>query len=332
MSKKTDFFYTNEKDLHFIRPIEIIKEHPEIRSYFGRNPATFLAIVGLVGAQATLAYFTPKMHWWLVIVLAWFVGAFIVHALFVMVHECAHNLLFQKKSNNLLAGILANTVMFFPSSVSFQRYHLKHHAHQGIPEYDGDLPGEWEAKLFNSYFLGKAVWLLFYPIVQITRIPRMKDIKPWDGWVALNWFAVLAVDIAAWYFLGPKAVIYLMSSLFFSVGLHPLGARWVQEHYLTSGDVQETHSYYGMLNIPAFNVGYHNEHHDFPAVPWNNLPKVHKAGEKWYKEIAYHNSWTLLWLRFLFDREILIYSRMLRKRHANSPAPKAAEKKTAVSA
>ena len=106
----------------------------------------------------------------------------------------------------------------------------------------------------------------------------------------------------------------LLFSFFFSVGLHPLGARWVQEHYLTHGE-QETYSYYGGLNKIAFNVGFHNEHHDFPSIPWNNLPKVREAGAKWYNKIAYHNSWTLLWLRFLFDKEISIYSRMLRKRH-----------------
>ena len=55
------------------------------------------------------------------------------------------------------------------------------------------------------------------------------------------------------------------------MGLHPLGARWIQEHYLVHGE-QETTSYYGILNVPALNVGYHNEHHDFPSVPWNRLP------------------------------------------------------------
>ncbi|HSY77595.1 MAG TPA: fatty acid desaturase [Bacteroidia bacterium] len=316
MTKKTDFFYTNEKDIHFIRPIEIIKEHPEVRELIGRNPYTIFAIIGLISIHAGLAYLSYRLNlWWMVFVLAYFGGAFLVHALFVMVHECSHNLLFQKKQNNMLAGILANTVMFFPSSVSFQRYHLKHHAHQGIPEYDGDLPSEWEAKLFNSSFFGKAIWLLIYPVVQTMRIPRLRDIKPFDKWVALNLAVVIGVDVAAWYFFGPMAFVYLFASMFFSVGLHPLGARWVQEHYLTSDDVQETHSYYGPLNTIAFNVGYHNEHHDFPSIPWNNLPKVRKAGAKWYNAIAYHNSWTLLWIRFLFDKNISIYSRMLRKRH-----------------
>ena len=314
MAKKTDFFYTEEKDIHFVRPLEIIREHPEIRSYMGRNRNTFWVTFMLVTLQLGIMFLVHNQAWWVVLVAAYFAGAFLVHALFVMVHECSHNLIFQKKTNNTLLGIFANMAMFFPSSVSFQRYHLKHHAHQGVHEYDGDLPSVWEAKLINSSTIGKALWLLFYPIIQTLRIPRLREIKPFDEWVALNLVAVIGVDVAAVVFLGIKALIYLLASMFFSVGLHPLGARWVQEHYMTSDDVQETHSYYGPLNTIAFNVGHHNEHHDFPSVPWNNLPKVRAAGAKWYNGIPYHTSWTKLWLKFLFDRNVSIYHRMLRKK------------------
>jgi len=314
MPKRTDFYYTEEKDIHFIRPIDIIKEHPEIKGYIGKNPATFLIVLLCVGLQCGMFWFIHDKPWWAVFLAAWLVGAFILHASFVMIHECTHNLLFKSKSNNLLAGILSNSVMFFPSAVSFARYHLKHHAHQGIPELDGDLPSEWEAKTFNNSFIGKSIWFLFYPVMQVLRVPRLKEVKNFDKWVLLNWIVVFGVDFAVFYFLGPKAFVYACASLFFSIGLHPLGGRWVQEHYMTSGPVQETASYYGPLNIVAFNVGYHNEHHDFPSVPWNNLPKVHQAGEKWYKGIAYHNSWTMLWLKFIFERELSLYHRMLRKR------------------
>jgi sphingolipid delta-4 desaturase len=90
-----------------------------------------------------------------------------------------------------------------------------------------------------------------------------------------------------------------------------LGARWIQEHYLTSGE-QETYSYYGVFNKLAFNVGYHNEHHDFPSVPWNRLPQIRKDAPEFYDTLVYHTSWTKLFFRFLFDKEISLYSRIVR--------------------
>ena len=105
----------------------------------------------------------------------------------------------------------------------------------------------------------------------------------------------------------------LLSSFFFSVGLHPLGGRWIQEHYLTHNEEQETYSYYGPLNKMAFNVGFHNEHHDFPSVPWNKLPQIKSTAPGYYNSLISHNSWTKLFLRFIFDREISLFSRIVRK-------------------
>jgi sphingolipid delta-4 desaturase len=99
--------------------------------------------------------------------------------------------------------------------------------------------------------------------------------------------------------------------LFFSVGLHPLGARWIQEHYL-SAPPQETYSYYGPLNILALNVGYHNEHHDFPSVPWNKLPKIKSTAPEFYDNLVYHKSWTKLLFKFLFDSKFSLFSRIVR--------------------
>jgi sphingolipid delta-4 desaturase len=213
---------------------------------------------------------------------------------------------------NRLAGILANMPQLFPSAVAFERYHIKHHSFQGVHELDADLPNRWEAKLINNYFIGKAIWFLFYPLFQAFRVARLKEIKPFDGWMAFNWLVCIGFTAAIWYFLGGKAVGYLTLSFFFSVGLHPLGGRWIQEHYLVHGH-QETYSYYGPLNKVAFNVGYHNEHHDFPSIPWNKLPQVRRQASEHYDTLHYHTSWTKLFLRFLFDRELSLWSRVIRK-------------------
>ncbi|MBS1565148.1 MAG: fatty acid desaturase [Bacteroidetes bacterium] len=312
MPTRTDFFKSTVSEPHRVRTKEILKKHPQVRELIGKNPLTFWAIVGLVAFQVVVAWLVRDTSWWIVVGAAYFLGAFADHSLFVMIHECAHRLLFKSHSANRLAGILANVPQIFPSSVSFERYHIKHHSFQGIHELDADLPNRWEAKLINNYFFGKVIWLLFYPVFQVFRISRLKEIKPFDGWTALNWLVQIAFSAAIIWFFGAKAFMFLLLSFFFSVGLHPLGARWIQEHYLTHGE-QETYSYYGVLNTVAFNVGYHNEHHDFPSVPWNKLPQIKNTAPSFYDSLSSHRSWTKLFFRFLFDREISLYHRVVRQ-------------------
>jgi len=310
--KQTDFFHANTSEPHRERTKQILREHPEVRELIGKNPASFWYTLGLVTLQIILAFLLRAQPWWIVLVVAYFVGAFANHALFVMIHECSHNMVFEKRYLNSCTGILANLPQIIPSAVSFQRYHIKHHAFQGIYELDADLPNYWEARLVKNSALGKALWLLFFPFFQATRPVRLRDIKMMDKWIAVNWLVQIAFDVAIFYFWGPKSFFYLLLSLFFGIGLHPLGARWIQRHYIVNGPEQETYSYYGILNHLAFNVGYHNEHHDFPSIPWNRLPELKKIAPQWYESLNYHTSWTKLLFRFIFDKDLSLFSRVVR--------------------
>ncbi len=312
MTAKKDFRYSTASEPHRIRTKQILEEHPEVRELIGKNPFTFVALTGLVLGMVLLSYLLRDSSWWLIVLVSYAVGAFLNHSLFVMIHETTHNLLFKSKSANLLAGIFANLPHILPSAVSFSRYHLKHHSFQGIHELDADLPDKWEARFINNTALGKAFWLFMFPFFQFRRTFRLKEIKPIDGWVILNWGAQVAFNVALWVFFGPKAFCFMLISFFFAVGLHPLGARWIQEHYLTLDENQETYSYYGPLNTVSFNVGYHNEHHDFPSIPWNKLPELKNRANKYYDSLYSHKSWTKLFFRFLFDKNISLFSRIVR--------------------
>lgn len=312
MAKRKDFNWSDESEPHKKRTKKIITEHPEIRELIGRNPYTMLVILLCVGVQITLSVLLKDASWWLIVLASYVIGAFASHTLFICIHECAHNLVFKNRTLNTLAGIFANLPQGFPSSASFQKYHLKHHSYQGVSELDADMPFGWEARLITNSWFGKAMWLLFFPVFQLLRPFRLKEIDLLDAWTIVNWIVEIAFIAAISYFFGLKAVMYMIFSFFFSVGLHPLGARWIQEHYLTHGDEQETKSYYGVLNTINLNVGYHNEHHDFPSVPWNNLPKVKKMADEHYETLGYHTSYTVLLFQFLLDRDLSLFSRTKR--------------------
>ena len=308
---KTDFTYTDGPEPHVARTKEILKKYPEIKNLMGRNPNTIYCILGVVGFQIVMAYFVSDLSWWMVLLAAYCIGAFANHGLFVLIHECTHNMVFKSRTANLWAGILCDLPNAFPSSSEFRRYHLKHHAFQGNHDLDADLPSYWEARLIGNSVIGKTFWLLMFPIFQIIRKFRLKEIKFADKWMGINLFTVLAFDIVIISLFGWMAFVYLFASLFFSVGLHPLGARWIQEHYLVAPP-QETYSYYGPLNRLSFNVGYHNEHHDFSYVPWNNLPKIRKIAPEYYDTLVYHTSWIKLFFTWLWEGDLSLFSRNVR--------------------
>lgn len=306
-----EFLVSPEAEPHIGRTREIIQKYPQIKKLMGRNPMTFVFIVAIVTLQLVLAWFSASLAWYWILLLAYAVGAFANHALFTLIHECAHNMVFQSRIANLWAGILCDLPNAFPSSVQFRKYHLKHHAFQGNYEIDADIPSVWEAKLIGNSFIGKSIWLLFFPLFQLTRPPRLKEVEFNSLWMWIDLVVVLAVDALLFYFFGYKALLYLVASFFFSVGLHPLGGRWIQEHYLVAAP-QETYSYYGPLNKLAFNVGYHNEHHDFAYVPWNKLPEIKAIAPEYYNNLVYHTSWSKLVWKFLTDPQMSLFSRTIR--------------------
>ncbi|MBK7631502.1 MAG: fatty acid desaturase [Ignavibacteriales bacterium] len=310
-SVKIDFQFSTAPEPHKERTRAILKTHPEVREHIGRNPYSFLIILFAIGLQLTIAYLLSSQQWWLALLAAFFIGAFANHACYVLIHEAAHNLIFKNRAMNYISGILADIPNVLPSSVSFRSYHLKHHSFQGDYYLDADLASKWEAKIIGHSFFGKALWEILFPVFQAVRTPRLKEIQFMNAWTIVNWIVVFGVDALVIIFFGWTSFFYLVFSFFFSIGFHPLGARWIQEHFLIAPP-QETYSYYGPLNIVALNVGYHNEHHDFPSIPWSNLPKVKAAAPEFYDNLVYHKSWTMLWLKFLFDPKLSLYSRMTR--------------------
>lgn len=313
---------------HPQRTKELIKKYPEIKKLMGKNPYTALIMLFVLSLQVSIAYWMGSMgmsYWWLSFIVAFAVGAFANHCMYVIIHEASHNLIFTGKSSNRFVAMFADLPNLVPGSMGFFVYHLKHHAHQGDYDYDADMANHWEAKFIGNNFFGKAFWLAFFPFFQLTRPPRLKSINMWSKWPWINLALALTFDFLIVYFFGWNALVYLLFSFFLSIGLHPVGARWIQEHYTPDGS-QETFSYYGPINIIALNVGYHNEHHDFPSIPWNNLPKIKAIAPEYYNNIKFHTSWFKLWLTFLFDNSYSLFSRVERVKEGKVDYMRAAKK------
>jgi len=309
---RNGFALTDGVNPHIQRGREIIKRHPEVRRYVAPYPLSAACIVGVVGVQVGIAYLLSGTSWLWVVVCAYLVGAFVSHALFVLIHEASHNLIVKGSLPNRLLGILCNVGQGFPSAMPFRTYHLLHHYHLDEYSYDADLAFDWEARLVKNSPLRKALWLFLFAAVETIRPLRIER-QFADRWAVLNTAIIAGTDVLLWWWCGWLGLGYVLLSTVAGVGLHPVGARWIQEHY-TFREGQETYSYYGVLNWIAFNIGYHNEHHDLAKIPWVHLPKVKAIAPEFYDHLHAHRSWTRVLLQFLFDPRIDLYTRITRDR------------------
>lgn len=297
-------------NIHVTRRKEIIKKYPQVRDLYGNYPLSALYIVLIVSAQIGVSYLLRDSAWWLILLVAYAVGAFCNHSLYVMIHECTHNLVFKKSIFNKLMGLVCDFPLVLPSALGFRKYHMIHHKHLGEYHYDPDITSYAEGRLVGNSAFMKAAWLFFFSLSQAFRPIKVKFYKPINSWTVSNVIIQLGINALIYFLIGPMALLYLALSTLFALGLHPLGGRWIQEHYITE-EGQETYSYYGPLNKLTFNMGYHNEHHDFMHIPWVNLPKLKAMAPEYYDTLKSYDSWTRIMLRFIFDKNLNSFSRII---------------------
>jgi sphingolipid delta-4 desaturase len=309
------FIHTDSPEPHKIRRAQMSQKHgPKIKKLFGANTLSKYIILALVGLSFSMAYFIAQTeNWWLLIGSAYLVGAFLHHALYVFIHEASHNLVAKNKILNKVFGVICDFPLVFPGAMAFRKFHLVHHKHMGLEEADADICSSQEAKLVGRSRILKIVWMLFFGVSQALRPLKLKDGKLDDPWIFVNLILVMAINFGVFFLWGPMALIYLFLSTFFGLGLHPLGARWIAEHY-TMDAKQETFSYYGPINKIMFNIGYHTEHHDFMNIPWNHLPKLKKIAPEFYVQRKYHPSYTKLLIEFIMNRKMSGFSRVVREK------------------
>nr|UVW99762.1 sphingolipid delta 4 desaturase [Sogatella furcifera] len=308
---RTDFEYTYNEEPHASRRKAILAKYPQIKKLFGYDPNFKWIVIGMVLTQLVSFFFIKDCSWPMVIFIAYIFGGVINHSLMLAIHEIAHNLAFgySRPMANRLLGIFANLPIGLPFSVTFKYYHLEHHRYQGEDK-DTDIPTYLEAKLFCNTF-GKLVWLLLQPFFYAFR-PVVTYPKPPTLLELCNTAIQLIFNFAVVYFLGWKVLIYMLGGSVLAMGVHPVAGHFVAEHYMFHKGF-ETYSYYGCLNAITFNVGYHNEHHDFPYVPGSRLPKVREIASEFYDKLPHHDSWVSVLYDFVFDPEIGPYARIKRK-------------------
>ncbi|CAL1708763.1 unnamed protein product [Somion occarium] len=278
----------------------------------GYEPLTKYVVLFVVSLQVTLAILlrhTKVLSPWFIFI-AYAIGGTANHNLFLAIHEITHNLAFKGVKANKALAIFANLPIGIPYSTAFKKYHIEHHKALGEDGVDTDLPTRLELICLNNV-LGKVFFATFQILFYALR-PGFVRSQELTQWHFLNLVVQLVFDYVLITNFGIRPFIYLLASSFFAGSLHPLSGHFIAEHYLWDGLAQETYSYYGPLNVLAYNVGYHNEHHDFPAVAWTRLPALRELAPEFYDTLPSHPSWPMVIINFIRDPEVGIFARVKR--------------------
>ncbi|TGO92200.1 hypothetical protein BPOR_0008g00400 [Botrytis porri] len=324
--KDHDFFWTYTEEPHRSRRLAIIKAHPEVTKLCGPEPLTKYVVLLVVSIQILCAYLlrnTPFFSWKFFLT-AYIIGATANQNLFLAIHEISHNLAFRNPTLNRALAIFANLPIGIPYSASFRPYHLTHHKSLGVDGLDTDLPTRFEA-LFLDSLLGKAFFCTFQILFYAIR-PIFVYAVPFTSIHIINILVQVVFDILLVKSTNSyNSLYYLILSAFLAGSLLPCAGHFIAEHYVferqplaardpkTGVEIPETFSYYGPLNFFTYNVGLHNEHHDFPAVPWTRLPALHEIAKEFYAELPRHESWIYVIWQFVWDKEVGMTCRVKRK-------------------
>ena len=308
-AKEIDFHWSSTDEPHKSRRLQILAKYPEIKKLYGYCPQTRWKVLAMVTTQIAMARWVSGLSWLMVMLCAYAIGGVINHALELGVHEVTHNLAFPKLQHNRYFSFFANLPLALPVAASFKRYHHEHHRYQGEDVVDVDVPSDFERKFFRNTPL-KALWMVLQPAFYALR-PLAVNPKDPSKWEAVNWAIIIAFDAAICKIWGAKALGYLFFSTMLGMGIHPVAGHFIAEHYTFSSG-SETYSYYGPINWLTFNVGYHNEHHDFPFIPGSRLPQVRAMAPEFYDPLPKYHSWTKVIWDFIFTPTTGPWSRVKR--------------------
>ncbi|WNO08362.1 fatty acid desaturase [Teredinibacter sp. KSP-S5-2] len=309
---RDEFYLTQAQDPHIARRRAIRKRYPEIKQLIGPNPYSSLLIFFLVVLQFTIAWQLKNQSLLIILIVSYVIGAYISAALYALIHEASHKLVFKRATANKITALLANLPLVTVGAMPFFKFHKSHHLSFNDYRKDVGVPTHQEAKWVGNNPLRKIIWLAFFPLFQWRRTAKHPLAKSGiDKWMLVNIFTQTLANAAVIYFLGIWSFIYLFLCITWSFGLHPLGTRVVQEHFVVQED-QETNNYTGLSKLFECNFGLHAEHHDFPGIPWNRLPKLSKIAKKEYQSIPKFRSRLLLMFDFIFNAKWNLYNNTIR--------------------
>ena len=180
--------------------------HPEIRALIGPSQATFWWTLVVVALQGVVAWFAATSRGGWSFLLAYTVGAFANHAPLRADSRVHPSPRVQAEDAELRHRPARQPAAVHPvGAVPFQKYHLKHHAFQGVYELDADVPSLWEAQVDRATRRSaRRCGSCSIPFFQMLRPIRMKEVAGAStAGPMINLAIQIGVNVAVYYW--PRA-------------------------------------------------------------------------------------------------------------------------------
>ena len=201
---------------------------------------------------------------WILIVVAMGVRTFLHTGLFIVVHDSIHGVVSMNHKINNLMGYLA---AFLYALLPYQTLANNHHQHHRYPATEKDpdyYQGEsqnfwlWYGSFMKHYQKGKQFWILFW------------------GMTIIFW-SLIALHIAIPnIFLFWVIPIILSSLQLFVFGIFLPHRQSDEEHSDRHRARSSNYSVFWSF-ISCYHFGYHWEHHQYPYLPWYQLPSARQT-------------------------------------------------------
>ena len=196
---------------HGGRAKRILREHPEVRRLIGRNAGTFWITAGIVAFQVAVAWLLRGSPWWLIVA-----------------HGHSGRLARRPRAVGHHPRVHPQ-----PDLPVARGQHADGHARQfphrrsrglrllsAVPHEAPRLPRRLRPRRRRPEQAGRRgssatrhgarrSGSCCFPIVQLTRPPRLKELRPIDRWVVVNFIVQMSFNAAVWFLISPAALGYL---------------------------------------------------------------------------------------------------------------------------
>ena len=221
--------------------------------------------------------------WWLLLPAQGVLVAF----LFTLAHECTHQTPFRSRRLNEVVGHVASALLLMPFRW-FRYYHLAHHRFTSDPARDPELAGAGHPRSRTRWLLHVSGlpfwWAQARVLIRLARGRAKAPYLPESARPAMiseaRWLLAVYAGVAGFsVFVSPVLVwVWVVPAL---LGQPVLRLYLLAEHgdcprvadmFLNTRTTFTTRA----VRFLAWNMPYHAEHHVLPAVPFHNLPALHR--------------------------------------------------------